>query len=71
MHGLGLRGPDIVLHRSGGLVTAKTFWNIDLIGATLSHGLRQLQEEPMVEFGGKSVISVHRFALPIDSLWRR
>ena len=68
MHSLRLRVPYIKQHRGCLLVGIHAFGNGHLIRTTLSHGTRELQEQPMVQFTGQRMVGIHGFRLPPNHL---
>ena len=66
MHGFRRGVPHIEADGGCRLVGADTVGDADRIAASLSHRLRQLDEQPVVELARQRVIGVHRLRLPPD-----
>ena len=57
--GLRLAVPDVETYAGRILVGTQCLRDADLVGAALSHGLRQLEEEPVVVLAGEGIVCVH------------
>ena len=69
MDSLRLLVPDIEADGERGLVGTDALGNGNSIGAALLHRLWQLQEQPVVEFGGEGMVEIHWFRLTPHMLW--
>ena len=69
MDGLRLVVPDVEAYAGRGLVGTQLLRDIDIVGAALSHGLWQLDEEPVVVLAGQGVVGVHGLRLAPDVEW--